>query len=455
MSGLAHVLLARGVKISGSDPHENAATRRLEAIGARIYRRQEAENIAREQPALIVATAAIHEDNPELGAAREAGLPVLSRAELLGRVMAEHGGPRIAITGTHGKTTTTAMTAAILLEAGLDPSILVGGEYPAIGGNVRVGKGEAFLTEACEAYDSFLSLAPDIAVVTNVEADHLDYFGTEENVFRSFEQFLSKISAGGTVIWCTDDPGVRRLRDGLAQTDLRAVEYGIESGVVRAENVRDDGVPQRFTLVRIEQDGEPRSLAEIELHDAGRHKLLDAVAAAAVGLEIGAAPEVIARALTSFRGTERRFERLGERDGVEVIDDYAHHPTEIRTTLAAARSAYPGKRLIAAFQPHLYSRTRDFLPEFAEALGEADVIVVADIYAAREDPIPGVRAADIVRELARVAPDRSAMFQSKLSDVTDALRCVARSGDVVITLGAGNIRTAAENYLEECEPACR
>lgn len=450
MSGLAQALLSRGMHVSGSDPQTNAATERLVRQGATIFSRQAAENISAAKPDLVVATAAIPNANAELAAARRTGIPIVSRAEFLGRLMAEYAGPTVAVAGTHGKTTTTAMVAEVLLSGGLDPTVLVGGEYAPIGGNARIGAGPVFLTEACEAYDSFLSLRPQITVLTNVEADHLDHFGTEVAVFASFRKFIMQTT--GTLIWCAEDCGAQRMAHYELQMDEgpRRVSYGFKPyglSSVWAENVRQEGGGSSYTL-RISVDGETRQESVMaRLSIPGMHNVLNSLAAAAVGIEAGVSLEAIGRGIGAFSGTGRRFEILGDTNGVLVIDDYAHHPTEIRATISAARAAYPERRLVAVFQPHLYSRTRDFMDGFAESLAGADVILLTNIYAAREKPIPDVNVSDLTRKIAEIVPARTVLYLPTKPEVADALKWVCREGDLVITMGAGDIREAAEEYM--------
>jgi UDP-N-acetylmuramate--alanine ligase len=448
MSGLAHVLLSRGVRVSGSDPSVNEATERLVKQGATIYREQAARNIPQELPDLVVMTAAIPEDNPELLAARSAGIPVETRAEFLGTLMAGYKGPRIAVSGTHGKTTTTAMVAEILQAAGSDPTVLIGGEYPPIGGNVRMGRGDTFLTEACEAYDSFLSLRPDIALITNVEADHLDHYGSEDGVFTAFRQFVDGIHPDGALILCANDPGCIRLESELKDRGDRPsiLRYGVDSPGATINAVSVEATTEG-SLVTVELMSPIRATSRFELKVPGRHNVLNALGAAAVGLAARIPFDRIAEGLARFSGTGRRFERLGEREGVLVVDDYAHHPTEIKATLDAARQAYPDRRLVAVFQPHLYSRTRDFMAEFAESLSRADAVLLTDIYAAREKPIEGVRVADMTRLIADRAPNISLLYLPRKDDLVGALNWVARPGDVILTMGAGDIRTVGESYL--------
>lgn len=451
MSGLAQALLARGARVSGSDIQRNAATERLAAQGATIYDTQGTENLERERPDLVVVTAAIPEDNPELVAAYAAGIEVVSRAEFLGRLMAGYSGPRIAVTGTHGKTTTTAMLACALVEAGLDPTLLLGGEYAPLGGNARIGRSEVFLTEACEAYDSFLALRPDVAVITNIEADHLDYYMLEARLFASFRRFIGQTASNGLLVWCAEDEGTQRLVAELPEDagPRRRIAYGLEPhgpNSIRAAAVVREGMRTRFVVSRTAEDGSEESLGAVRLCVPGQHNVLNALAAIATGLALNVPFSTIAAALEGFGGTERRFEVLAEAGGVTLLDDYAHHPTEIRATITTAREVYPERRLVVVFQPHLYSRTRDFLDEFADTLAEADVIVLTDIYPAREQPIPGVRVADIVHRAAAQAPAKTVLYLPDKRDVLGALVWLVRTGDVVMTMGAGDIREVGEAY---------
>jgi UDP-N-acetylmuramate--alanine ligase len=450
VSALAQAAQARGIRVSGSDPHadpeSHAAIRRLQAGGAVVYSRHDAANLAADVD-LVVASAAVDAANPEIRAAQARGIPVVSRAEALGRLMAAHRGPKFAVAGTHGKTTTTAMLGVILQHAGLDPTIFVGGEVAALGGNVRIGSETGpFVAEACEAYDSFLYLKPDIALLTNVEADHLDHFGTFDKVVESFRRFLEGVTPGsGKIIACMDDPGVRTVLEGLTSNPA-ILGYGLEA----AEALSQATDIALGAITTFEWQG-IRGPIPIRLQVPGRHNVLNALAAATAAGELGVHIEEIAAGLATFTGASRRQERLGEgtldgKGGILVLDDYAHHPTEIRATLAALRGAYPGRRLVAAFQPHLYSRTRDFLPEFAEALAQADVVFVTDTYAAREAPIPDVDAEEIVVRIHKREPNRLAWFLPYQREIPAWLRRIVQSGDVVVFLGAGDIRDQGEAF---------
>jgi len=459
VSALAQVAQARGARVSGSDSHvdleANPALARLIAHGAECHTGHRRSNVA-EGVTRVVATAAVSGDNPEIVEARDRGIPVISRAACLGELMAAHRGPTIAVGGTHGKSTTTAMLGVLLQGAGLDPTVFVGGEVAQLGGNVRIGSPDGpFVAEACEAYDSFLHLHPDVAIVTNVEADHLDHYGTEAGVFDGFLKFAEGVADGGSIVACADDEGARRLATMLpAGHRARVVTCGIDApdADVAARGLCLGARP-RFELV----DRRTGGAAEVQLGVPGRHNVENALAAAAAALLAGASLDRIAAGLGAFRGTVRRQERLGEIEAAGgralVIDDYAHHPTEIRATLEAIRGAYPYRRLIAVFQPHLYSRTRDFLEEFGRSLSTADMLVVTDVYAAREEPIPGVDSAAIVEAARRARPDLDATYIRDRHAIPSRVAGIARAGDLILFLGAGDIREQAEALVRLGAPA--
>ena len=444
MSALAQVAAQRGHRVSGSDPADGPMAQRLRSLGVTLYRAQSAENIDRERPDLVVYTAAIHPDNPELARAVELGIPLATGAEVLGRTLDEYSGPRVAVGGSHGKTTTTAMTWEVLRRGGLDPTLYVGGDYAPAGGNVFVGKTGAIVIEACEAYDSFLEFPSDIAVVTSVEADHLDYFGTLDRVEASFRQFIAR---SGFCVYCSDEPGARRVAEAAA---VHRLPYGLEpygDDCLWGEVESAQGAAETLVSVRRREPGRAdRFVCRLRLIVPGIHNVRNALGAVAAGLAAGVetVPDDV---LTDFRGVGRRFELLGEADGVTVIDDYAHHPSEIRATICAARSRYPDRRLVVLFQPHLYSRTRDLMDDFAAALSEADVILINDIYPAREAPIPGVRASDLVKRIAAIAPEKTALFLPTHDDALEGLRWVTRPGDVAFVMGAGDVRQIGEWFL--------
>ncbi len=447
MSALAQVLAARGRPVSGADPGIAPAVRaRLEASGVRVFTEHEASNLG--DARAVIVSDAVPSANPEVAAARGRGLPVLRRPELLGALAS--GGRSVAIAGTHGKTTTTGMVASILLAAELDPTVFLGGDLPALNGNARAGKSDVVVAEACEAYDGFLYLHPHIAVVLNVEADHLDYHGNEAHVIASFERFVGQVGRGGTLIVCADDEKslnlLRAARDGTAVSTYGLYGPGADADVMAA-SVDTDTPRPTFTLVRW---GEP--VGHVRLNVPGRHNVLNALAAAGVGFALGVPLDRIIAGLEAFTGTGRRFEIIGEAGGVLLVDDYAHHPTELRATLQAARAAYPDRRIVAVFQPHLPSRTRDLMDEFASALAEnADAVYLTDIYLAREQPLPGVSSAALAEHVRAAKPGLLVAFVGDKNDLLTRLESDVRPGDLVLTLGAGDIRFAATGLLARLE----
>lgn len=434
MSGLAAVMAEMGRRVSGSDLQATPVTARLESLGVKVFRGHNAANVSGAD--LVVASAAVPADNPELRAAREMGLPILGRAEMLGRLMS--GTLGVAVSGTHGKTTTTSMLADVLEAGGLDPTVIIGGDLDRLNGNARLGKGKVFLTEACEAFNSFLELRSTIAVVTNIEADHLDFHGSLEGVIHSFERFLSQIEPNGCAVLCVDCPNVRAVMPSITR---RIVSYGLSPDAeLRAADTDIESQHASFRILH-----RARDCGRFTLKVPGRHNVLNALAAAAVGRELGLDFHIIRKALAEFHGAGRRFEVLGTAAGVTVVDDYAHHPTEIRATLAAARGW--GGRVVAVFQPHLFSRTRTFLNEFAESLSAADLILLTEIYPAREKPIAGVSASLIVDAIKVRFPGKDVVFVSEKDRVAETLRPSLQPGDVVVVMGAGDIRAAAEMLL--------
>ena len=432
MSALAELFVRRGVRVSGCDAAGDP-TGDLGRLGIAVSTGHDPRHI--ETARAVVVTSALPKTHPELERAREVGIPVIRRAEALGEAVS--GGELVAIAGTHGKTTTTVMTTEALHAASRQPTGVVGGRVGAWGGNLRFGSDLLFVVEADEYDRSFLALMPTVAVVTNVEADHLDIYADLADIHRTFEQF---VSPARTIVLCGDDAGASRLR---TPSTAEVIRYGIHSPDARllAVDVRNEG---GGSLFEVEYDDE--MLGEVELFVPGMHNVLNALAAIASGLALGVTVEAMRPGLASFRGVERRFQRLGVASGVEVVDDYAHHPTEIKATLAAARTAFPARRIVAAFQPHLYSRTRDFAREFGEALAAADSVFVADIYPAREQPIPGVTAAMIVDSTR--AAGGTVSWQGARGSLAAELARNVRAGDVVLTIGAGDITKTGPELLE-------
>jgi UDP-N-acetylmuramate--alanine ligase len=386
----------------------------------------------------VVYTAAAREDNPELVEARRRGVPTIVRAEMLARVM--RGKTGIAIAGTHGKTTTTGMAASVFLAAERDPTVLIGGDWSVINGNARPGRGQHFIAEACEAFNSFLELQPHAAIITNVEADHLDCHGSLEGVVEAFRQFLSRLDADGYAIGCRDDELVRHL---LSRLDRRSVTYGLEDGADYVAVDLDLDRPQpTFTVV-----GHGQPLGEVRLGVPGRHNVLNALAVAALAMEEGLPFDAVTEGLAHFHGVGRRFETLGEVDDIVVVDDYAHHPTEVRATLSAARRSL-GRYTTVVFQPHLFSRTQLLLDDFARSFADANRVIITPIYAAREQPLEGVTSEALVRRIQEVDSERQVEYAPDRAALVARLASDSRPGDLVLTMGAGDIRETGEQLVE-------
>jgi UDP-N-acetylmuramate--alanine ligase len=429
MSALAELLVRRGVRVTGCDATPGA-TGDLERLGIRVERGHDPSHV--EGARALVVTSAVPKTHPELERARALGVPVIRRAEALAEAVSV--GEVIAIAGTHGKTTTTVMTTEALAAAGLAPTGVAGGRVGAWEGNLSAGGDRLFVVEADEYDRSFLALAPTVAVVTNVEADHLDIYADLADIRDAFTRFARGARA---IVLCADDPGANTLS---TPSTAEIIRYGLASGDARllARDVRRENGATRF---RVEYDGEV--VGEASLRVPGRHNVLNALAALAGGIALGVSVERMTEGLARFGGVERRFQRVGEARGVAIVDDYAHHPTEIRATLDAARAAFPDRRIVAAFQPHLFTRTRDFASEFGLALAAADAIFLTEIYPAREQPIDGV-SAELIARAARDAGG-ALVWRGERSALAEALAGAVRAGDVVLTIGAGDItRTGPE-----------
>jgi UDP-N-acetylmuramate--alanine ligase len=428
MSALAELVVRAGGRVTGCDLRAGAAATTLRGLGADIVEGHDPDHV--EDAVAVVTTAAVPADHPELIAARERGIPVLKRAEALGALV--NRGTVVAIAGTHGKTTTTAMATAILAEAGLEPTGFVGGRVPGWGGGLRPGADRIFVVEADEYDRSFLTLRPNIAVVTTVDADHLDIFGSLEAVEDAFCDFLAPLPADGLLAGCIDDPGVERLLDRMARAPR--LPYGLgAAAALRALHVEVRGRASRFLL---QHHGE--LLGDVILGVPGVHNVRNALGAAAAAFQLGADFDAVRSALGSFSGVARRFQELGHGSGVVVIDDYAHHPAEIAATLLTARATYPGRRLVAVFQPHLYTRTRDLADAFGPALGGADLVVVTDVFAARERPIEGITGETVLAAMPGPARSR-ALYEPSLAELPAAVAATLRAGDVCVVMGAGDI----------------
>jgi UDP-N-acetylmuramate--alanine ligase len=429
MSGIAEVLLDYDIEVTGSDQAASEATRRLEELGIPVAIGHAADHVHGAD--LVVRSSAIREDNPEVVAARRRGITVIRRAEMLAELMRLKYG--IAIAGTHGKTTTTSLVGTILTEAGLDPTVIVGGRLRVSGTGARLGKSTYLVAEADEFDRSFLRLAPILAVITTIDVDHLDTYRDLDDIRDAFAQFAGSVPFFGQVITCLDDPNVQALLPRLAER--RVVTYGFSPQAdLVAMDVRSEGGGSRFT-VRHAQRG---TLGEITLPLPGRHNVQNALAAVAVALAVGLDFAEIARGIAAFTGVHRRFERLGTFGGAVVVDDYAHHPVEVAATLQAAREAFPAARVVAVFQPHLYSRTQQLAAEFGRSLLGADVAWVTDVYAAREEPIPGV-GGELVVEAARASGHRNVRFCPDWRELPAALAETLGPGDLLLTMGAGDV----------------
>ena len=438
MSGLAEILLEEGFTISGSDAKQSALTDSLAKKGATIYIGQKASNLSI-RPALVVYTAAIREDNEEFKAAVDAGIPMLSRAELLGQIMDNYE-KSIAVAGTHGKTTTTSMISQILLVAKADPTISVGGILEAIGGNIRVGASEVFITEACEYTNSFLHFHPKYSIITSVEAEHLDFFKDIDDIRRSFHEFAGNTAHDGVLIINGQIAALDQITNNLS---CSVTTYGLcENDDFYAKNITyNDHACGTYTLMHKTED-----LGTVSLSVPGRHNVSNSLAAIALCLNLGLPLDVIKKGLLQFGGTKRRFEYKGTKNGITVIDDYAHHPTEVAATLTAARN-YPHGRIICVFQPHTYSRTKAFLSDFARVLSMADIVVLADIYAAREKNTIGISSKDLLAELQKNGQE-SYYFPS-FDEIEKFLSEKCINNDLLITMGAGDVYLIGEHLLQQ------
>ena len=442
MSGIAEVLLTQGYGVSGSDLTQGAVTRRLSALGARVTLGHAAANVA--EADVVVASSAVPADNVELVVARERGIPVIPRALMLSELMRLKQG--IAVAGTHGKTTTTSLIASVLAEGGLDPTFVIGGRLLSADAHARLGSGEFLVAEADESDASFLVLQPVLAVITNIDADHMETYGHDfARLKEAFAHFALRLPFYGVAVLCVDDANVREIMPAITKP---IVTYGLaEDARVRAAGVTHVAGRMQF-VARSEGRGD----LPVELNLAGVHNVQNALAAIAVGREVGVADAAIAKALSDFKGVGRRFQRHGEVQlagggRYTLVDDYGHHPAEMAATLAAARGSFPGRRLLLAFQPHRYTRTRDLFEDFVKILSTADALVLAEVYPAGESPIVAADSRALARAL-RVAGKVEPLFVEDVSGVAEAIRSVVRDGDVVLTMGAGSIGGVAQQLTQ-------
>ena len=439
MSGIAELLLSLGEKfrVTGSDLKRSPITDRLEKMGATIFEGHRAEQIA--EADVVVTSSAVRHDNPEVTAARQRLIPVIPRAEMLAELMRlyRHG---IAVAGTHGKTTTTSMIAHVMTRAGLDPAVVVGGRVASLGSNARVGKGQYIVVEADESDGSLLMLTPTIAVLTNIDRDHLDHFeGGIEQIKHCFANFVNKVPFYGTIVLCLDDQNVQAI---IPEISRRVVSYGLAAQAdVSAWHIEfNQNFGSEFTLRAFGKE-----LGRVKLAVPGLHNVSNALAALAVGLDLGVGFKELAEGIAEFHGADRRFQIKGEKSGILVVEDYGHHPTEIQATLAAARTS--GRRLVALFQPHRYTRTRDLMEEFARSFYDADVLLISDIYPASEEPIEGVTSSVLAEKVERFG-HRHVEYIDALAGAAERLKSIAQPGDLVLTLGAGSVGHVSDELLE-------
>jgi UDP-N-acetylmuramate--alanine ligase len=447
MSGIAEVLLNLGYKVSGSDLKASAVTQRLASLGATTFEGHRAENIAGAE--VVVTSSAIAKENPEVAEAHKLHIPVIQRAEMLAELMRLKYG--IAIAGMHGKTTTTSMVAAVLAAGGLDPTVVVGGRVDAMGSNARLGKSQYLVAEADESDRSFLKLTPILSVVTNIDREHMDTYRNMRDVKKTFLDFMDRVPFYGMIVACNDDPVLRRL---LSEAKRRTVTYGTKRGsdfqIKLGEFDRDssaDARPlSRFHVTYRKAGEQKKDLGEFTLHVPGVHNILNATAAIAVGIGLDVSVEAIRHGLDQFRGVDRRFQLRGRTAGVSVIDDYGHHPTEIKATLAAARQC-GFRKIHVIFQPHRFTRTRDLMDEFTTAFGDADSLFVLDIYAASEKPIEGITGAVLADQI-REKSGQHVQYAPSFADAISAATSATQEGDMILTLGAGSVSQLGPMILE-------
>jgi len=437
MSSIAEVLLNRGYDVTGSDLEASDVTARLEEHGATVYEGHAAEQVG-EADVVVYSSAIDPDENPETQEAERRRISLIPRAEMLGELIGMKYG--VGVAGTHGKTTTTSMSGLVVAEGGFDPTVIVGGKVTAFGSNAVTGEGDVIVIEADEYDRTFLRLTPSVAVITSIEEDHLDIYEDLDDIKAAFTQYANSVPFFGAAILCLDDPNVQAI---VGDVERRVITYGTtRQAEVRAEHIRRDGLRTRFDVMQRDE-----RLGEVELQVPGLHNVRNALAAVAVGLELEVSFDKVRDGLQQFTGVRRRFEKVGAVDDIVVIDDYAHHPTEIRATVDAASQGYPDRRIVAVFQPHLYSRTRDFLDEFARSFFNTDRLVLTDIYGAREEPLEGIdgqaladRAEQFGHRAVRYVPDKT--------ELPERLREWTQPGDVVLMLGAGDIWRASRTFVD-------
>jgi len=434
MSGIAEVLLNLDYDVSGSDSKDSEIVENLKSKGAVISLGHFAENIIKAKPDVVVISSAVLADNPEVLAAKKQNIPVIPRAEILAELMLLKTG--VAIAGTHGKTTTTSMAAVVFNEAGLDPTIVIGGRLNVIGSNAKLGKGEYLVAEADESDGSFMHLSPVITIVTNIDDDHLDFHRNMENLKHLFISFINKVPFYGVAVLCADDENIRSI---LGSIEKKYITYGIKHKAdINAQKVKENKFGSEFEVIY-----RGRKLGRFTVNIPGVHNVLNALAVIGAAIETGISPAAVKRGLAKFNGVMRRFEKLGEKNGILVVDDYGHHPTEIMATLKAARTLKP-KRLIAVFQPHRYSRTKILFEKFGRAFKDASLVILTDIYAASEKPIPNVTVELVANSIRNNG--KKVILKKIKEDIPGYLQEICKKGDLVIILGAGDIRKTGEEF---------
>ncbi len=433
MCGIAEVLLNLGYEVSGSDLKEGASVKRLQSLGAKIFIGHRSENLGEAQ--VVVRSTAVKDDNPEVIAAKKRKIPIIPRAEMLAELMRLKVG--IAVAGTHGKTTTTSFLGTIFKEAGLDPTVIIGGRLNAFGSNAVLGSGEYLIAEADESDGSFLCLFPIFNIVTNIDADHLDFYKDIKEIKETFLQFMNKVPFYGLNVVCGDDKNIRSL---LPLVKRPVITYGFsEENDLQAKIVHCE----QGSCFRVLYKG--KELGEVSLPHPGKHNVLNALASIGISLEVGIQPEDIFKGLSSFKGVGRRFEIKGEKKGIIVVDDYGHHPTEIEATLNTARLCFPDRRLVVLFQPHRFTRTQALFGEFCKVLSKPDLLLLTEIYPASETPIPGVSGLTLAQGIKQMG--KQVLFFETFEEVQNKLEDILKPGDLFITLGAGSVYTIGEKFL--------
>lgn len=438
MSGIAEVLVNMGCTVSGSDLSSNTQVERLKAMGVNIYLGHNASNVPEECHAVVFSTA-VSKNNPELIKAKAKKIPIIRRAEMLAEIMRLKRG--IAIGGTHGKTTTTSMVATMMISADLDPTVVIGGRLDLIKSNAALGKGAWFVAEADESDGSFLHLNPEVVVVTNIDNDHLEHFGSFEKLKISFKDFAEKIPFYGSAILCVDDPYVEKLSKNFQK---RVLTYGLsKKAMLRAEDIKSNRGVQTFSVLL-----SGKKLGDIKLSVPGKHNIVNSLAAVAIGLELGMEFSKIADGLSKYKGVDRRLQKMGEKNDIMVYDDYGHHPTEVKVTLSAIKELYPDRRLVVAFQPHRYTRTKECWNEFIKCFKGADILCLLDIYAASEKKLPGVTSEKLAHAIKKVNKKSIVEFFGSVDKSHKKLHNVLKPGDVFLTLGAGDVYKLGKEYLK-------